>query len=104
ASELIAHGYDLYYYDNRSRGEVDYLIDDFDSLSAIPIEVKSGKDYTVHSALNSFVSNEDYHIKKAFVVSNERTISKKGKITYIPIYYIMFFQNGGNQSEGDFLF
>ncbi|MEG0498256.1 MAG: AAA family ATPase, partial [Carnobacterium sp.] len=104
ASELIAHGYNLYYYDNRSRGEVDYLIDDFDSLSAIPIEVKSGKDYTVHSALNSFVSNEDYHIKKAFVVSNERTISKKGKITYIPIYYIMFFQNGGNQSEGDFLF
>lgn len=102
ASELIAHGYDLYYYDNRSRGEVDYLIDDFDSLSVIPIEVKSGKDYTVHSALNSFVSNEDYHIKKAFVVSNERTVSKKGKITYIPIYYIMFFQNGGNQSEGDF--
>ncbi|MEG1631946.1 MAG: DUF4143 domain-containing protein, partial [Hydrogenoanaerobacterium sp.] len=104
ASELIAHGYDLYYYDNRNRGEVDYLIDDFDSLSVIPIEVKSGKDYTVHSALNSFVSNEDYHIKKAFVVSNERTVSKKGKITYIPIYYIMFFQNSGNQFEGDFLF
>ena len=91
ASELIAHGHKLFYYDNRSKGEVDYLIDDYDSLSAIPIEVKSGKDYTVHSALNTFVQNEDYHIKKAFVVSNERTVKQKGKITYIPIYYIMFF-------------
>lgn len=91
ASELLAHGHKLFYYDNRSKGEVDYLIDDFDSLSAVPIEVKSGKDYTVHSALNTFVSNEDYHIKKAYVVSNERVVSQNGKITYIPIYYIMFF-------------
>ena len=91
ASELLAHGHKLFYYDNRSKGEVDYLIDDYDSLSAVPIEVKSGKDYTVHSALNTFVSNEDYHIKKAYVVSNERVVSQNGKITYIPIYYIMFF-------------
>jgi len=91
ASELIAHGHKLFYYDNRNKGEVDYLIDDYDSLSAIPIEVKSGKDYTVHSALNNFVKNEDYHIKKAFVVSNERTIKTDGKITYLPIYYVMFF-------------
>lgn len=91
ASELAAHGHRLFYYDNRSKGEVDYLIDDYESLSAVPIEVKSGKDYTVHSALSSFVKNEDYHIKKAFVVSNERTIKTDGKITYLPIYYIMFF-------------
>jgi len=99
ASELIAHGHKLFYYDNRTKGEVDYLIDDYDSLSAVPIEVKSGKDYTVHSALNTFVSNEDYHIKKAFVVSNERTITQNGKITYIPIYYIMFFnaESGGEK-------
>lgn len=93
ASELIAHGYKLFYYDNRSKGEVDYLIDDYDSLSAVPIEVKSGKDYTVHSALTSFVQNEDYHIKKAFVLSGTREITANSKITYIPIYYIMFFQN-----------
>ena len=90
ASELVAHGHKLFYYDNRSKGEVDYLIDDYDSLSAVPIEVKSGKDYTVHSALSNFVKNEDYHIKKAFVVSNERTIKTDGKITYMPIYFVMF--------------
>lgn len=90
ASELIAHGHKLFYYDNRSKGEVDYLIDDYDSLSVIPIEVKSGKDYTVHSALNNFVQNDGYNIKKAIVVSNERNIKRNGKITYLPIYYIMF--------------
>lgn len=91
ASELAAHGHKLFYYDNRSKGEVDYLIDDYDSLSVVPIEVKSGKDYTVHSALTGFVKNEDYHIKKAFVLSNERTIKTNGNITYLPIYYVMFF-------------
>lgn len=92
ASELIAHGNRLFYYDNRSKGEVDYLIDDYNSLSAVPIEVKSGKDYKVHSALNAFVQNKDYNIKKAFVLSNERTVSIEGKITYIPIYYVMFLK------------
>lgn len=103
ASELTAHGYKLFYYDNRTRGEVDYIIDDYDSLSAVPIEVKSGKDYTVHSALNTFVKNEDYHIKRAFVLSNAREISTNGKITYLPIYDIMFFQSDmGNSKNARF--
>lgn len=94
ASELIAHGHKLFYYDNRSKGEVDYLIDDFERLSVVPIEVKSGKDYTIHSALNGFVNNEEYHIQKAYVLSNDRIVKSKGKITYMPIYFIMFIQNG----------
>ena len=61
ASELIAHNHKLFYYDNRNKGEVDYLIDDYDTLSVVPIEVKSGKDYMVHSALNTFIKNEDYN-------------------------------------------
>ena len=91
ASELIAHGYKLFYYDNRDKGEVDYLIDDYNSLSVVPIEVKSGKDYTVHSALSNFVKNEDYNIKKAYVLSNQREVKCKRGIIYLPIYYIMFF-------------
>ena len=93
ASELAAHGYKLFYYDNRTKGEVDYLIDDYNSLSVVPIEVKSGKDYTVHSALNHFVNNVEYHIQTAFVLSNAREITAKGKIIYLPIYDIMFFEN-----------
>ena len=67
------------------------MIDDYDTLSVVPIEVKSGKDYMVHSALNTFIKNEDYNIKKAYVVSNERIVKQDGKVIYIPIYYIMFF-------------
>ena len=93
ASELIAHGYKLFYYDNRDKGEVDYLIDDYNTLSVVPIEVKSGKDYTVHSALSNFVKNEDYNIKKAYVLSNQREVKCKRGIIYLPIYYIMFFED-----------
>lgn len=103
ASELIAHGHKLFYYDNRSKGEVDFLIDDFSSLSAVPLEVKSGKDYTVHSALNALVNNEEYHVQKAFVLSNERVISYKGKITYLPVYFAMFFQNQLMTSEDTYI-
>lgn len=99
AQELKAHGYDLYYYDNKKNGEVDYLIDDADNLSNIPIEVKSGKDYTVHSALDKFLSNDEYNIKKAYVLSNEQKVYTKNGITYIPVYYIMFFQNISNIVE-----
>lgn len=90
ASELKAHGHKLYYYDNKQKGEVDFLIDDYDTLSVVPIEVKSGKDYTIHSALNQFVKNEEYGVKKAFVISNAPKVSVRGKVIYIPVYYAMF--------------
>ena len=78
---------------------MDFLIDDADSLSNIPIEVKSGKDYTVHSALDKFISNKDYNIRKAYVLSNEQNVFIKDGITYIPIYYVMFFKNISNVVE-----
>lgn len=99
AQELKAHGYGLYYYDNKKNGEVDFLIDDADNLSNIPIEVKSGKDYSIHSALTRFLSMDEYNVKKAYVLSNEREIYTKGGITYIPIYYVMFFECVSNVIE-----
>ena len=99
AQELKAHGFDLYYYDNKKNGEVDYLIDDADNLSNIPIEVKSGKDYTIHSALDKFLANEEYNIKKAYVLSNEQKVYTEKGITYLPIYYVMFLENISNVVE-----
>lgn len=88
AQELKAHGFKLYYYDNKKSGEVDYLIDDMDNLSVLPIEIKSGKDYQVHSALDRFVQTKEYNIRQAFVMSNAREVKIKGGVTYLPIYYI----------------
>ena len=90
AQELAAHGHPLYYYDNKHNGEVDFLIDDYQELSTLPIEVKSGKDYSVHSALSRFVSNDDYHVKRGVVLSNSREICEKNGIVYMPVYYVMF--------------
>lgn len=94
AQELRAHGFNLYYYDNKSNGEVDFLIDDVDNLSVTPLEVKSGKDYTVHSALNKLLKVETYNINQAFVLSNEQKVYRKNGVTYLPIYYSMFFEPG----------
>ncbi len=99
AQELKAHGYNLYYYDNKKNGEVDFIIDDVDNLSNIPIEVKSGKDYKVHSALDKFISNKDYNIKQAFVLSNEQKVYTENNITYLPIYYVMFLKNEPSNAE-----
>ena len=90
AEELKAHGHSLYYYDNKAKGEVDFLLNDYDNLTVLPIEVKSGKDYTVHSALSAFLSNPDYNIKNGIVLSNERSVYTENGITYMPVYYVMF--------------
>lgn len=103
AQELHAHGYPLHYYDNKQRGEVDFLIDDYDNLTVLPIEVKSGKDYTVHSALDKFVSTADYHIKKAVELCNEREVREKGGIIYQPIYYCMFYGRDKSSDDADYI-
>lgn len=68
---------------------MDYLIDDRDNLSALPIEVKSGKDYQIHNALDKFLQIKEYNIHQAFVLSNAQQVETKNGITYLPIYYIM---------------
>ena len=90
ATELKAHGHTLFYYDNKQKGEVDFLIDDYDSLTVLPIEVKSGKDYSTHRALDRFIANPDYRVQTALVLSNEGNSRTENETSYLPIYYIMF--------------
>lgn len=90
AQELKAHGHKLFYYDNKQRGEVDFLIDDYSSTTILPIEVKSGKDYTRHSALNNLLKVRDYDIASGLVLSNSREIKTVGNVRYMPVYYVMF--------------
>ncbi len=90
AQELHAHGHKLYYYDSKKHGEVDFLVERFDLLSVMPLEVKSGKDYKVHSAIYTFISNADYNVKKAIVLSNSREVVSEAGVTYMPVYFVMF--------------
>lgn len=90
AQELKAHGNKLFYFDNRKKGEVDFLVDDSNTLSVLPIEVKSGRDYVIHSALNNLLDTPDYHIASGLVLSNERIVKTDGKVKYMPVYFVMF--------------
>lgn len=90
AQELKSHGHELFYYDRRKVGEVDYLVDDYNTLSILPLEIKSGKDYSNFRALPKLIENTNYRIVEGIVFSNEQMVKKVGKITYLPIYYVMF--------------
>lgn len=90
AQELKAHGFKLYYFNSRKTGELDFVIEYNGQI--LPIEVKSGKDYNRHSALNNVLNISNYSVKEAFVLSNYN-VSVVGKITYYPIYMLMFIRN-----------
>lgn len=90
AQELICHNHKLYYYDRKKIGEVDYLIDDYNNLSVVPIEVKSGKDYMNFKALTKIIDEPNYKINYGYVLNNDSEIKQIDKIIYMPIYFIMF--------------
>lgn len=89
AQELTAHGYNCYYYNNKKFGELDFVIEHDGEV--LPIEVKSGKDYKKHSALAQIMQNENYQLNEAVVFSNSN-VERNGKITYLPIYMLMFLE------------
>lgn len=89
AQELHAHGWDLYYFTNKKRGELDFLLERDDKI--VPIEVKSGKDYERHNALTNVINSTEYGIENALVLCNDN-IKVVGNIIYAPIYMLMFIQ------------
>ena len=60
AQELSTHGFPMFFYNSHKNGELDFLIEM--EFSVVPIEVKSGKDYYVHSAISKTVSNPEYAV------------------------------------------
>ena len=89
AQELHAHGFNLYYYNNKRQGELDFIIEQDGNV--LPIEVKSGKDYERHKALSNVMNSTTYQIPKAYVLCNDN-VKQVGKITYLPIYMLMFIE------------
>ena len=90
AQELKTHNFELYYNSDKKRGEIDFLIEKDNKV--IPLEIKSGKDYKRHSALNALLGNETFGYDYGLVFCNDN-IQTQGKIVYMPIYMIMFLTN-----------
>ena len=89
AQELKAHGFDLYYFNSKKQGELDFLIEQEGEV--LPLEIKSGKDYTKHAALSNVLENETYNVSKAYVFHNGN-VRRKDKVRYYPVYMLMFLQ------------
>lgn len=90
AQELKAHGFKLYYYNSKKFGELDFVIEYKGKI--LPIEVKSGKSYQRHSALNNIMKISNYSVEEAFVLSNFN-VKVKENIIYYPIYMLMFIND-----------
>lgn len=89
AQELVAHGLSPYYFNSKKQGELDFVIELGGNI--VPIEVKSGKDYTQHRALANIMTNPDYSLPEAFIFCNDN-VKRKDKFTYAPIYMVMFLE------------
>lgn len=90
AQELKSHGIQLYYFNSKKQGELDFVIKCNDEI--LPIEVKSGKNYERHNALKNVLASEEYGIKKACVLYNGN-VQVKGKTRYLPVYMVMFIKD-----------
>ena len=89
AQELVAHGLEPYYYNNKKRGELDFVIESGGKV--LPVEVKSGKDYESHRALSNIMDCKEYNLAEAIVFNNDN-MRVEGKIVYAPVYMTMFLE------------
>lgn len=98
AQELQAHGFELYYFNSKKQGELDFIVEK--GGHTLPIEVKSGKDYQRHNALTGVMSNADYAIPQAIVFCNDN-VSVSGNIVYLPIYMSTYLRK---ETIGDIIY
>lgn len=83
AQQLKANGFEPYFCKKKNIGEMDFVIEM--NGKVVPIEVKSGKSYKAHKALDNFMKVPDYHLEKAYVFS-VGNVEKAGSVMYLPIY------------------
>lgn len=89
AQELLAHGFDsIYYFNSKKHGEIDFVVEHDGAV--LPIEVKSGKTFTSHTALDNLMEMTEFKIPSALIASQSEKIEVFGKTTYMPIYDLMF--------------
>ena len=83
AQQLTANGLEPYFCKKKNIGELDVVVEMGGKV--VPIEVKSGKAYKAHKALDNFMKIPDYHIEKAYVLS-VANVEQEGTVVYLPIY------------------
>lgn len=89
AQQLCHNGFALHYFSAPKYGEVDFVLQR--GKTVIPIEVKSGKGFTSHRALNNILSVEEWKLPQAYVLCRGN-LQVQDRITYLPWYMVMFMK------------
>lgn len=89
AQQIKSNGLGLHYFDSKKYGELDFVIQR--GMCADLIEIKSGKDYKKHNALNKIAGVENWKFGRKYVFCKEN-VEKEGDIVYLPWYMIMFYK------------
>lgn len=89
AQILKANGFALRYLNKKSVGELDFVVQRGNKI--VPVEIKSGKDYKKHAALDKALSVEEWALEQG-VVFCSGNIETNGRILYLPWYMAMFFK------------
>lgn len=92
AQELTRNGYHLRYFDKSKYGEVDFVVPR--QRGVLPIEIKSGKDYHTHKALDNIMATQEWDIEEALVFC-PGNVEVQGRIVYMPWYMLMFMEPEG---------
>jgi predicted AAA+ superfamily ATPase len=91
AAALAKKNIPLYYYDKKGRSELDFVFAEDGGLSVI--EVKSGKNYKKHAALDHAwedTGGKHGKLKRRIVLSKYNVESGADGVVYYPLYMAMF--------------
>ncbi len=95
AQQLAANELPLFYLNSKNLGEVDFITEW--NGECLPVEVKSGNDYTLHPALNRLLNLPGSNISQAIVFC-KGNIQQYDRLLYVPIYLSMFLKNRDMES------
>ena len=90
ASELAKKDIPLYYYDHKSRCELDSILKENNKITIL--EIKSGKNYRNHASLDNVIQNAGSLAKfeRKIVLCKENIKRGDHGIIYYPLYMAMF--------------
>lgn len=89
ATQLVANGFQLTYYNSKKIGEIDFVIQKESNPTLI--EIKSGSNYTSHKALDNALAVKNWTFDQAIVFC-KGNVKKEQTVTCYPWYMIMFLK------------
>lgn len=98
AQVLHAKGFALRYFSSKKIGELDFVLEGKDGRITA-LEVKSGRTYRTHAALDKALAEPKYTIDRAFVLAetganpSRPNVEALGKVTYLPVFFAALFDN-----------